>query len=89
MLYCAKTKPESKFSKNSLARLHCSVCFAIQGAMRGTVQKVANALVTSKSVKAQWFVIIGVRICLAWSGGVICCHRKELEAVRHRGSARS
>ena len=26
-------------------------------------------------VKAQWLVIIGVRICLVWSGGVICCRR--------------
>ena len=75
MLYCAKTKPESKFSKNSLPRRHCSVCFAIQGAMQGTVQRVVNTFVTSKSVRAQLLVIIGVR----WD------YLLSQEGSRHRG----
>ena len=57
--------------------------FAMQGSMQGelqvAVQRLANVVLTSKSVRAQWRVTIGVRTCLVWSScGVICCHRKRL-----------
>ena len=70
MLYCAQTKSSSKCFKKSHSG-YFSVCSTIQGpiqgAMQGPVQGLANAVLTSKSVRAQWCLIIGVRICLAWS----------------------
>ena len=47
--------------------------------MQGAIQGLANVFLTLKSVRAQWRVIIGVRIYLAWSVGVICCHGKRLD----------
>ena len=58
------------------------MCFAVQGSMQGVLEVAAQRLVsvvlTSKSVRAQWRVIIGVYVFRAWPCGVICCHRKRL-----------
>ena len=51
-----------------------SVCVSQR---RGQCKGLANVVLTSNSVRAQWRVIIGGRICLVWSGEVICCHRKR------------
>ena len=79
MLYCPQPKAQSKFSKKS-GPCYFTVFFAIQGvkqgATQGAIQGLANVFLTLKSVRAQWRVIIGVRIYLAWSVGVICCHGK-------------
>ena len=50
-----------------------------QGPIQGAIQGLANEVLTVTSVRAQWRVIIGVRACLAWSCGIICCHRKCLD----------
>ena len=83
MLYCPQPRLQSKFSKKSQSCCF-SVFFAIkgskQGAMQGAIQGLANVFLTLKSVRAQWRVIIGVRIYLAWSVGVICCHGKRRDS---------
>ena len=46
---------------------------------RGGETRVGKCVPDIDVGRAQWRVIIGVRICLDWSGGVICLRRKCLD----------